>query len=244
VDDAAVHARKSFLINRAARDDGRRGHVTAAERLGDSEDVGLQVPVLEGEPLARAAEAGLHLVADEERAVLAAQGLRAVVVIVLREFDALALDQFHDEGRDVALLQLVLKLCDVAHRHRFAARHERAEALVKSGIARHGKRAVAEAVVGIFQRKKPRPARGAFREFQRALDGFRAAVAEENRVEMRGALLREPLDETFGEEAAQQRGIELHHVGQVQLQHVANRLLHDGMISPILKTPKPERKSR
>ena len=84
VDDAAVHARKGLLVNRAARDDGRRGHVTAAERLGQREDVGLEAPVLEGEPFAGAAEAGLHLVADEERAVLAAERLRAVVVIVLR----------------------------------------------------------------------------------------------------------------------------------------------------------------
>ena len=85
VDDAAVHARKSFLVNRAPRDDGRRGHVTAAERLGDRDDVGLQAPVLEGEPLAGASQAGLHLVANEKRAVLAAKRLRAIVVIVLRE---------------------------------------------------------------------------------------------------------------------------------------------------------------
>ena len=99
VDDAAVHARKGLLVNRAPRDDRRRGHVTAAQRLGQGEDVGLQAPVLEGEPFAGAAEAGLHLVADEKRAVLAAERLRAVVVIVLRELHALALHQLDDKRR-------------------------------------------------------------------------------------------------------------------------------------------------
>ena len=48
---------------------------------------------------------------------------------------------------------------------------------------------------------------------------------------MRRALLREPLHQPLGQQAAHQRGIELHHVGQVQLEHVADRLLHHGMIA-------------
>ena len=133
---------------------------------------------------------------------------------------------------DVALLQFVLELGDIAHRHRFAAGDEGAEALVKSGVAGDGKRAVAQAVVGILQRKKTRTARGALGEFQRALDRLGAAVAKEDGVEMRRALLREALHQPLGEQAAHQRGIELHHVGQIQFEHVADRLLHHGMIAP------------
>ncbi len=164
MDNAAIHARKGLLVNGAPRDNGRGGHITAAKRLGQREDIGLEAPMFKGKPLAGATQAGLYLVADEERAVLAAERLRAVVVIVPGELDALALDQFDDERGDVALLQLKLKFRQVAHGDRFAAGNERTEALVESGIARHRKRAIAQAMVGILERKKPGPARGALCE--------------------------------------------------------------------------------
>ncbi len=206
------------------------GHVTAAERLGQRENVGLQIPMLEGEPFAGATQAGLHFVADKKRAVLAAEGLSAIVVIVPREFDALALDEFDDEGGDVALFQFVFELGDIAHRHGLATGDEWAEAFVKGGIAGDRKRTVAESVVGILQGENAGATRGALGELQRALDGLGAAVAKEYRVEMWSALLSEALDEALGEQTAHQRGIELYHVGQIQLKHIADRLLHDGMI--------------
>ena len=47
------------------------------ERLGDADHVGLQTPVLQREKAPGAPKAGLHLVADEQRARLAAKPLRA-----------------------------------------------------------------------------------------------------------------------------------------------------------------------
>ncbi len=38
-------------------------------------------------------------------------------------------------------------------------------------------------------------------------------------------------DERLGEESAQQRGIELHHVGQVHGEDILNRLLRHGMVA-------------
>ena len=55
---------------------------------------------------------------------------------------------------------------------------------------------------------------------------------------MRRALLRQLLHDPLRQQAAHQRGIELHHVWQVQLQHIANRLLHHGMIAPDIEDAK------
>ena len=68
--------------------------------------------MLAGEEAAGAAEAGLDLVGDEQRAVLAAQPLRLVQVAVVRQVDALALDRLEDEGGDVAGLQRALQRDD------------------------------------------------------------------------------------------------------------------------------------
>ena len=46
-----------------------------------------------------------------------------------------------------------------------------------------------------------------------------------------GALLREALHQLLGEQAAHQRGIELHHVGQVQFEDIADRLLDHGVVA-------------
>ena len=44
---------------------------------------------------------------------------------------------------------------------------------------------------------------------------------------MRRCALRDGL----GEQAAQERAIHLHHVRQIEIEHVADRFLHDGMVS-------------
>ena len=110
VDDAAVHAREHALVNFAAGADGGGGHVAAAEGFREGDDVRVEVPMLEGEHFAGAAEAGLHLVADEERAVFAAERLGLRQEIVARDEDALALHGLGDEGRDVARAQFRLEV--------------------------------------------------------------------------------------------------------------------------------------
>ena len=72
---------------------------------------------------------------------------------------------------------------------------------------------------------------GAAGEFECAFDGFCAAVAEEDGVEVWGALLGEALDEGFGEEAAEEGGVHLDHVGEVEVEGVADGLLCDGVVA-------------
>ena len=48
-------------------------HVAGVDPLRDGDDVGHDVPVLAGEPLAGAAEAGHHLVEDQQDAVAVAE---------------------------------------------------------------------------------------------------------------------------------------------------------------------------
>src|SRR6266404_1659034 len=68
--------------------------------------------------------------------------------------------------------------------------------------------------------------RGA-REFDRALHRFGPGVAKEDRVEVLGRAF----GDRFGEQTAQQRAIHLHHVRKIEIEHVADRLFHQGMVS-------------
>ena len=80
-----------------ARPDGH----AVAERLGHGDDVGLHAEVLEAEPLAGAAEAGLDLVDHEQDAPLVAQALDALEVLGGGRVDAaLALHGFEQDGGD------------------------------------------------------------------------------------------------------------------------------------------------
>ena len=76
-------------------------HMAAGQRLGEQHHVGLDVPVLDREEVAGAADAGLDLVGDEQRAVFLAERGRARQKLVGRQVDALALDRLDDEGRDL-----------------------------------------------------------------------------------------------------------------------------------------------
>ena len=73
--------------------------------------------MLEREEAPGASEPGLHLVADEQRAVLAAGRLRAREIALRREVDALALDRLDDERGDVARGELRAQRVEVAERH-------------------------------------------------------------------------------------------------------------------------------
>jgi len=73
---AAVRAgRPAFHQLAPGNDPGERQ--ARGQSLGDGDDVGCHPKVFEGEPLARAPEAGLNLVGDEQDAVLVAQPAQA-----------------------------------------------------------------------------------------------------------------------------------------------------------------------
>ena len=45
-------------------------------------------------------------------------------------------------------------------------------------------------------------------------------------------MCRRPFRERLGQQAAEERAIHLHHVGQIEIEHVADRFLHRGMVPP------------
>ena len=107
------------------------GHVAARERFGDRHEVGLDVPLLEREERARAAEPGLHLVDREQRAVAVTQLGRAAQVAVGRDEHTLALDRLDDERRDVAVARARAPRRRDRRTAPRAARKQRAEAVAE-----------------------------------------------------------------------------------------------------------------
>ena len=85
--------------------------------------------MLQGEEAPSAPEAGLHLVAHEQRARLAAERLRSRQVALGGEVDALALHRLDHERSDVAARELALQGVEVAERHRLAAQAAAARTL-------------------------------------------------------------------------------------------------------------------
>src|SRR5467141_1516973 len=76
------------------------GHATA-ERLGHSDQIGLDAEMFGGEPFAGAGEAGLHFIGDEENAVFAADILEELEIIARRNDEAaFAKNGFGDDGSD------------------------------------------------------------------------------------------------------------------------------------------------
>ena len=80
-------------------------NVGRGDALGGDEDVGLDVPVVDGEPLAGAAPAGHHFVGDHEHAVTVADFAQAREVFGRRNEDAVGADDgLDDDGGDVAFV--------------------------------------------------------------------------------------------------------------------------------------------
>ena len=124
-----------------------------------------------------APEAGLHLVADEQRAVLAAGRLGAGEIAVGRQVDALALDRLDDEGGDVARARAPPAAPSRSpNGTALAAGQERPEALAEVLVAVERERAEREAVEGVLGEEDPRSPGRRARELDRALDRLGAGV--------------------------------------------------------------------
>src|SRR5881296_3833691 len=98
-------------ISHRARERDRTHGQSAGDRFGETEDVRDDVVLLEGEHRPRAAETGLHLVEDEERAALAADaaGLRDELAR-RRSHAALALHELDNEGGGLGRDRIVQRL--------------------------------------------------------------------------------------------------------------------------------------
>ncbi len=98
------------LICDRLRDDHRaERHVPRVDPLGDREDVRDDVPVVAGEPLAGAPEAGHHLVADQQDPVLVAGLADRLEVAVGRDDDPVRADDRLEDHRGDRLWSLVLE---------------------------------------------------------------------------------------------------------------------------------------
>ena len=209
-------------------------HVAARERLRDRHEIGLEPPVLEREQLARAAEAGLHLVDAEERAVAAAELLRAFEVAGRRQVDALALHRLDEEERDV-----------LAAAARARARRGRRTAPARSPGSSGPKRSVNSALPFAESEPsvspwKPCSARDDARapgrraaELQRRLDRLGARAREEHALEPR----RRAADQLLGEQRRQRRCAELHRAGQVELERLDERRAHARVVAADVEHP-------
>ena len=108
-----VHRGVDLLEHRPLGQHRADRHEPAGQRLGHGDDVGGDVLVLVGEELAGAAEPALHLVADEQRAVLVQQFRGRGEEAVGRHVHALALDGLDDERRDVAATEFGVERVEV-----------------------------------------------------------------------------------------------------------------------------------
>ena len=189
-------------------------------------DVGVDTVVLVSEHPPRPPEAGLHLVADEQRATLVQQPLRVAKEAGRRDVHALALDRLDQVRRDVSLLQLLLESLEIAERHH-RVRKQRVEPGAELLRAVDRQRAGGQAVIGVRAVEDAALAGGAAGELQRRLDRFRPAVAEVDALHAgsdRNELLRD--------QPGQDREVELQHVGEVGVEHVVECSPDDRMVAP------------
>ena len=124
----------------------------AAERLGERHDVGRDAGALIGEQLAGAADAGLHLVEDQQQAVLVAElAQRPQELRRHHAHAALAHDRL-DQDRGGLRTDRALDRLEVAERHLVEAVDHRAEAfeifLLPAGGERRQRAAVEGALEG------------------------------------------------------------------------------------------------
>ena len=130
----AVRSGSEDVHDLAARDEGRDRQHTAAERLAQHQAVRPGTLMLEREPGAGAAEAGLDLVEDQEHAIRIAQPPHAHKPARGRNDDArLALDRL-DEHRDRCGRDRPLDRGEIAKGNAAKARCERSETVAIVGL--------------------------------------------------------------------------------------------------------------
>jgi hypothetical protein len=207
--------------------------VAARERLCDQHHVGLDVPVLDREEAAGAAEASLDLVGNEQRAVFLAERRRARQELVGRHVDALALDGLDDEGGDLARRQRLFEGCEIVEGDRGATRQQRLEAASEVHVVGQRQRAIGQAVEGVGAVHDAWPAGRAAGELDRGLDRLRAGIGEEHLVQIRH-IFEQPL----GQHAGERRDIELHEIRKFAVKHAFQRGAQRGVVAPNRKNAK------
>src|SRR6516165_3030029 len=114
---ATVHSTKCLLVNVAPGNDRAARDVTAAQCFRQSNDVGLEVPMLEPKHLAGSPQTTLDFVANEKCAVFPAKSLSAGEEICGGRFTTFALHRFDHERSNISFRQLALERSDVIQRN-------------------------------------------------------------------------------------------------------------------------------
>lgn len=214
-------------------------HIAAGECLGDTDQIGLHaLLVLVRVEVAGPAEAGLHLVGDEQGLVLVQQLLRRPQEAGRRGVDALALDRLDDQCRHVAALQLAPQGVEIAERDG-GVRQQGREAVPEAVLTVDREGAGRQPVEGVGAVEDPGAAGGVAGEFQGRLDRFGAAVPEEDPVQVR-AVREQPL----GQQSGQRLAVEAGQIGERGVQDVVQRLAYDGVVLTRPITPNPASMSR
>ncbi len=213
---------------------GPRDHRAQRQPVGDplreADDVAGDAPVLGGEHLARAADAALDLVEDEQHAVLVAEPAQARQEVRRRDdVPALALDRLDEDRRQLFGradgLQEGLDAVEVAVAGVVDLGDQRGEAAALQGLGtaeRHG--AVGPPVEGVHEGEGPVAACVPPGQLEGRLDRLGAGVGEEDALGLRaGSECREPLGQP-----------DLRRVVEVRARHVdqASRLLADRRHDP------------
>jgi hypothetical protein len=152
VADGVLEGVEDAVVDMIGHQQRAHGHVATRERLRNGDEIGLETPVLEGEQLARAGEARLHLVNSEESPVAAAELLSAFEITVRRQVHSLALDRLDEEECHVLAAQLTLESVKIAERNLREPRQQRSEAFDEVRIAVRRERAERQAVKRIVRR--------------------------------------------------------------------------------------------
>ncbi len=231
--DRAVHLIEDLVEDALAGQQRADRNVTARQRLGEQNHIGLDIPVFDREEPSGSTHPGLDFVGDHQGAVLAAERGGTRQEFVGGHVDALALDRLDDEGGDLARRQRLLERGEIVERDRGASGQQRLEAAAEIGIVGQRQRAVGQAVIGVRAIDDAGPAGGAAGELDRRFDAFRAGIGEKHLVQ-----IWHIFKQAFGEHAGQRRNIQLHEIGQIAVEDALQGLAQRRMVPPNRKNAK------
>ena len=135
---SAFHAIEDLIEYLLAGENSRDGHVSARQRFGKKNHIRFNIPVLDREKTASAADAGLNFVRDKQGSMSPAELSRAFEIIVGRHIDALALDRLDNKGRDRPRMERPLEPDKVVEGDANAAGQQRPETAAKYVVAIEG----------------------------------------------------------------------------------------------------------
>ena len=231
--DRAVHLIEDLVEDAFPRQQRADRHMSAGQRLCQQHHVGLDIPVLDRQKFSGAADAGLDLVGDEQRAVFAAQRGGTGQEFVGGHVDALALDRLDEESGDLARRQRPLERGKIVERDRRAARQQRLESAAEIRVLGQRQRAIGETVERMRAMNDARPPGGAAREFDRGFDGLGAGIGKEHLVQ-----IWDMLDQPFGQHAGKRGNVQLHEIRQIGIEHAFQGMAQRRMVAAYRKNAK------